>query len=126
MGRDTFRYRQLDKEREMRGQIDPIWRGVGCLIMVAFTVAGYFFANWFVRANATNGWIYIPREAYNPSFAPFLGNGLMIKLVVAFLFLLMSYGLMSFVYAVLFPIKPREDDAPPPRRRPKKSKRRKV
>jgi hypothetical protein len=50
----------------------------------------------------------------------------MIKLVVAFLFLLLSYGLMSFVYAVLFPIKPGEDDAPPPRRRPKKTKRRKV
>ncbi|MGD2058928.1 MAG: hypothetical protein PVI04_09365, partial [Anaerolineales bacterium] len=68
MGRDTFRYRQLDKEREMRGQIDPIWRGVGCLIMAGFTIAGYFFANWFVRANAVNGWIYIPRAAYYPSF----------------------------------------------------------
>jgi hypothetical protein len=94
--------------------------------MAGFTIAGYFFANWFVRANAVNGWIYIPRAAYYPSFAPFLGNGLLIKLVVAFLFLLLSYGLMSFIYAVLFPIKPKEGDAPPPRRRPKKSKRRKV
>lgn len=126
MGRDTFRYRQLDKEREMRGQIDPIWRGVGCLIMTSFATAGYFFANWFVSANLANGWIPIPREAYYPSFAPFLGDGLMIKLVVAFLFLLISYGIMSFIYAILFPIKPKEDDAPPPKRRPKIQKRRKV
>jgi hypothetical protein len=126
MGRDTFRYRQLDKEREARGRIDPIWRGVGCIVMSTFAVGGYFFANWFVRANAIKGWIYIPNEVYYPSFAPFLGGGLMLKLVVAFLFLLLSYGIMSFVYAVLFPIKPRDDDAPPPRRRPKRPKRRKV
>ncbi len=126
MGRDTFRYRQLDKEREARGQIDPIWRGVGCLIIAGFTTLGYFFANWFVRANAINGWIYIPREAYYPSFAPFLGDGLLIKIVVALLFLLLSYGMMSFIYAVLFPIKPKEEDAQPPRRRPKRTKRRKT
>lgn len=126
MGRDTFRYSQLDKEREMRGRIDPIWRGVGCLIMSGFSVGGYFFANWFVRTNRIKGWIFIPNEVYYPSFAPFLGGGLLLKLVVALLFLLMSYGILSFVYAVLFPIKPKEDDAPPPRRRPKTPKRRKV
>lgn len=126
MGRDTFRYRQLDKEREARGRIAPIWRGVGCLIMAGFTAAGYLFANWFVRANLINGWIRIPNEAYYPSFAPFLGGGLLIKVVVALLFLLLSYGVVSFIYAVLFPIKPSETDAMPPRRRPKREKRRKV
>ncbi|MDF1500374.1 MAG: hypothetical protein P1P76_07895 [Anaerolineales bacterium] len=125
MGRDTFRYRQLDKEREMRGQINPIWRGVGCLIIAGFSVGGYFFAGWFVRANATNGWINLPYEAYNPDFAPFLGDGLLLRLIIAFLFLLLSYGLLSFIYALLFPIKPTEVDASPPRRRPNRPRRRK-
>jgi len=121
MGRESYRYRQLDKEREERQRMNPIWRGVGCLMMVAFAVAGYAFSGWFLAANARNGWVYLPPAAVQPPFMPsWLPYGLTPRVVVGLLFLLMGFGLVSFVYAIMFPIKPSETDAPTPKRRKQK------
>ena len=124
MGRDTYRFRSLDKEREERKRLDPKWRGVGLILVVAFTAAGYFFADWFLRANAENNWMYMPPAALYPKFAPFLGGGLLVKIIVAFLFALLSYAILSFFYAVMFPIQPGELDVPIDRKAEERKKRR--
>lgn len=116
MGRDTWRYRAQERERAKKKRMNPIWRGVGCLMIVFLTLAGYGFADWFLRANATSGWIAIPPVFLYPPFAPWLPHGMLVKIVVAILFMLMSYGLVSTVYAILFPIRLGETDSPPIRR----------
>jgi hypothetical protein len=116
MGRDTWRYRAQERERTKKKRMNPIWRGVGCLTIVFLTLAGYGFADWFLRANATSGWVNIPRVFLVLPIAPWLPYGILVKIVVAILFMLMSYGLVSTVYAILFPIRPEETDAPPIRR----------
>jgi hypothetical protein len=124
MGRDTYRYQSLDKEREERKRINPIWRGVGCITISVFGAAGYLFAQWFLRANLINNWIYIPRGAYNPNFPnwlnflePLFDNGALVKLVVALLFIVISFGVLNFFYAIGFPWTPEVTDAPPPDKR---------
>ena len=72
MGRDTYRYQTLDKEREARKRLNPIWRGVGCLTIALFGTLGYFFAQWFLRENAVNTWVYLPPGAYNPDLPNWL------------------------------------------------------
>jgi hypothetical protein len=124
MGRDTYRYRALDKEREERQRLNPIWRGIGCITLSIFGAAGYFFAQWFLRANAVNGWLYLPPGAYNPDFPnwlssiePYLQGGVLIKLVVALLFVVVSFGVLNFFYAIGFPIRTQVPDTPPPDKR---------
>jgi hypothetical protein len=124
MGRDSYRFRSLDKDREKRERLDPKWRGVGLILIVLFAVGGYFFADWFLRANAENGWMYIPRAAFYPKFAPFLGGGLLIKIIVGFLFTLLSYTVLSVIYAMAFPIRPGETDVAIDRKAEKRKKRR--
>jgi len=124
MGRDSYRFRSLDKEREKKERLDPKWRGVGLILIVLFATAGYFFADWFLRANAENGWMYIPRAAFYPKFAPFLGGGLLIKIIVAFLFTLLTYTILSVIYAMVFPIRPGETDVSIDRKAEKRKKRR--
>jgi hypothetical protein len=133
MGRDTYRYRQLDKEREERNRIPPLWRGLGCLVISIITLLGYWFGGWFLQANLRNGWIYLPRAALAPDLPtlfnflePVVDQGVMVRLVIAFLFMLAAYGLLAVAYAVGFPIKPRDIDAPMPRKRRRKEKRRKA
>ncbi|MGB2895611.1 MAG: hypothetical protein WBB65_05535 [Anaerolineales bacterium] len=124
MGRDTYSFRSLDKERYKRKTLDPKWRGVGLILVAIFATAGYYFADWFLRANAENGWIYIPPAALYPKFVPFLGGGLLIKIIVAFLFTLLSYTILSVIYAMAFPIRPGETDAPVDRKVEQRKKRR--
>jgi hypothetical protein len=133
MGRDSYRFRSLDKEREKRERLDPKWRGVGLILIALFATAGYFFADWFLRANAENGWMYMPQAALwmympqaalYPKFAPFLGGGLLIKIIVGFLFTLLSYTVLSVIYSMAFPIRPGETDVQIDRKAEKRKKRR--
>ena len=124
MGRDSYRFKSLDKEREKKERLDPKWRGVGLILIVLFAAGGYSFADWFLRANAENGWMYMPHAALYPKFAPFLGGGLLIKIVVGFLFTLLSYTVLSVIYAMAFPIRPGETDVLIDRKAEKRKKRR--
>lgn len=112
MGRDTWTFREKDRERAKKKRIHPAWRGVGCILVVFLGIAGYFFAGWFIE----QGLIYFPHAIQRPAFAPWLPENALIQLVIAFLFMLLSFGILSVIYAVAFPIKPGELDAPPMRR----------
>jgi hypothetical protein len=131
MGKDSYRFQALDKQRQEARRVNPIWRGVGCITISVFGAAGYLFAQWFIRANAVNGWLYLPPQAYNPNFPswlnfiePFFYNGTLIKLVVAFLFIIISFGILNFLYAIGFPWRPTDEDAGPPNKRLAKRQRR--
>lgn len=117
MGRDSWRFRMQEEERLKRKRMNPIWRGVGCFLMVMLTLAGYLFSNWFLIQNAVNNWVFLPAEVIRPSFLPaWVPPGAMVSAIVAFLFLIFSYGLVSTFYAIAFPAKLGETDSPPLRR----------
>lgn len=127
MGRDSWRARQHDIEREKKRRMHPAWRGVGCFLIAFLAVGGYLFSNWFLTQNYINQWIYLPPQVISPPItsvpaslqsllAPLFGPGVLVSLVVAFLFLIFAYGFLSIVYSVAFPIKPGEHDVPPLKR----------
>jgi len=116
MGRDTWRYAQHEREREAKRKMNPLWRGVGCVLLVTLAVVGYLGAGWFLRENAAQGWVYLPPELANIPHLTFLPAGMVLQLVIAVLFIVLGYGVLSVIYAVAFPIKPGETDAPPVKR----------
>ena len=116
MGRDSWRHRIQEETRLKKKRGNPIWRGVGCMVMLAVALGGYFFSGWFLRANARAGWIQIPADLIRPAFAPWLPSGLIVQLIVAFLFMMLSYGIVTTIYAIVFPIELGETDSPPLKR----------
>jgi hypothetical protein len=117
MGRANF-WDHKDKESlaKRRQGLNPIWRGIGCLLLSGLTIGGYYFAEWLLRENDRQGWLAIPNSYYSLSFAPWLPDGLLIKLVVAFIFFIFTFGFLNLVYALLLPKEP-EKVAPPPLKR---------
>lgn len=121
MGRGSmWSDRRFYEEREKKKRGNPIWRGVGCVIIAILGVAAYFFSGWFIRS----GLVYLPREALRPSFATFLPDGAFVQIVVSLLFMMLCYSILSIIWAVLFPKKLGETDAPLPKKRPGARKRR--
>lgn len=116
MGRDTWRYAQHEREREIKKRRNPIWRGVGCVLLVLLAMAGYFVSGWFFVANAQQQWIYLPPGIMVIPFAPWLPRGMLAQLFVALVVVLFGYAFLSFLYAIFFPIKPGETDVPPLKR----------
>ncbi len=62
MGRDTWRFAQHEREREAKRRMNPIWRGIGCVLLAALAIAGYLAAGWFLQQNAAQSWVYLPPE----------------------------------------------------------------
>jgi hypothetical protein len=116
MGRDTWRYAQHEREREAKRRMNPIWRGVGCLLLVALAVSGYAAAGWFLRENTAQNWVYLPPVLTRVPYLTFLPDGLLLQLFIGLVFMIFGYGVLSFGYALAFPIKRGETDAPPLKR----------
>ena len=118
MGRDSWRFRQMDEAREKKKRINPLWRGLGCFLMIMLSLGGYLFSNWFLTQNALNNWIFLPPEIIRPAFLPaWIPPGAFVSFVVALLFLILSFGIVNLTYAVMFPHRLGETDVPPLRRR---------
>jgi hypothetical protein len=123
MGRDTWRFAQHERERQAKRRMNPIWRGVGCVLLVALAAAGYLGAGWFIRENALQGWVYLPPELIHVPRLTFLPAGLLLQLFIGFLFMVFGYGVLAVVYAMAFPIQLGETDVPPLKRTgPKKGR----
>ncbi len=121
--RSSWQFAQHEKERQEAQKMNPVWRGVGCLLIIGIGVLGYLFANWFLVQNSINGWVFLPRDLINPN-SPVVGDllsgGNLVRLVVALTFLLFAFAFMNFFYAIVSPIKPGEYDLPKPKRQKKK------
>lgn len=119
MGRENWRYKQLDRERETAKKVPAQWTGIGCLVIMLIGVVAYMISGWFLEANALNHWIYIPPVLISAPFIPFLQPGVFLRLVLGVLAALMSYGVLSAIYSIMFPPQLGERDVPPlrPKRR---------
>ncbi len=113
MGRDTWRFAQHEREREAKRRMNPIWRGVGCVLLAALAVSGYLAAGWFLQQNAQQGWVYLPPVIMNIPYLTFLPTGIVVQLFIAFVFMLFGYGILAVVYAMAFPVQRGETDVPP-------------
>ena len=119
MGRDSWQFKELDAQRAKRKRLDPIWRGVGCVLVVILGFVGYFFSGWFID----QGFVYIPRFSIQIPLITTIGGYVIVQLAVSFLFMIFSYAILSVIYAIAFPIRLGETDMPPMKRKKKKKKR---
>ncbi len=120
MGRGNF----FEQRKTMkRAGIHPVWRGIGCVMLVLLPMMAYAGATLLVQADLSQGWYPVPAEMARPVNIPLLGSVpyLYANLTVAFVLLLIGYGLLVIVYSLIYraakPSRYGPYDAPPIRRR---------
>lgn len=132
------KYRGQPKERHA---INPVWRGIGCILIVIVPVIS--FALTVILSPFVIGTGYVPVDLLGhvkfPDWvyrAPFIGgisgfiasiNNLWLGVVVFFVVLLLLTGIFSLVYVTILqfigPPRYSEMDAPPSRHKTKAYKR---
>ncbi len=110
-------------------EIHPIWRGIGCLLVIIGPPLAFLVSHLLVDMNLENGWYPVPREMMNTFRIPgteFSISHLYATLVVTFVLILMGIALIMIMYTVVYsmmgPKRFGPMDAPPVRNLPHKQR----
>lgn len=114
----------FEEKKSRRGQIHPIWRGIGCIFMVLIPVLAYAAAVTLVRENLKQNWVQLPSEMLGSFAIPSMGTIYFADVVVALGLLFIIFAIFTLAYALVYrligPSFYGPMDAPPP---PKKRRR---
>jgi len=80
----------------------PLWRGIGCLLLVVVPIISFAAARLLVQENSRQGWIRIPAEMRGSLAIPILGPVYAVDLAVTILIIILAFGLLTVVYALLY------------------------
>lgn len=128
------RYRTSSVTPEEKREIHPIWRGIGCILIVIIPLMAYASAVLLIDENAQRGWFRIPPDINNIPIPAFLAtnlpgwivNDFYAKLLVAFLFALIFFALFTVLYSFAYRLgggyRPSPVDAPTEKRKTKRSR----
>jgi hypothetical protein len=123
---DKFSIRSRQAERPWK--IHPVWRGIGCLMMVLIPIISYAGAVLLVQANVAARWLPTPRELAQTITIPYIGRipYLFANLLVAVVLMLAGFGILTLLYSLMYRVlgPPRYGplDAPPERYRPRRQR----
>ncbi len=113
--------------------IHPVWRGIGCLLMILIPIMAYAGATLLVQANLENQWLPTPAGLSRTVSIPGIGEVkyLFLNLVVAAVLSLVGFAVLVALYAFIYrlvgppPLGPLDAD-PNEFRRRKKRKLKKI
>jgi amino acid permease len=116
------KYSMQSRAADSPWTIHPIWRGIGCVLIVLIPFLAYGGAVLLVQANQEQKWAPVPGQLSQAVEIPYLGSfdNLFITLLVTVVLILVGYALITVIYTLLMSVlgPPRygEMDAPPQRR----------
>jgi len=117
------KYSDQSRQADKPWEIHPIWRGIGCLMMLLIPIMAYAGSVLIVEANMEQGWVAMPRELMRNIPLPVIGSvdhlwaNLMVTLVLSLLGFALLTALYALVYQFIGPPRYGPLDAPPERRR---------
>jgi hypothetical protein len=130
------KYQSFQKHKELpaRRDVHPVWRGIGCLIMVILPVISWATAQLLLEFGKSQKWAFLyelsdyvrfPEWAYSTPYILILANYissipyLKALLMFSVLVLILLSGIFAFLNAILYrvvgPPRYTELDAPAPR-----------
>jgi hypothetical protein len=115
-------------------QIHPVWRGIGCLMLVIIPVMSFALSVILLDQNAIQGWFEIPNELDRLPVPDFMTDVLpnwitgdfYAKLLLTVVFSLLIFGVFTIFYSLVYRMSggyaTSPTDAPPIKRKARKSR----
>jgi hypothetical protein len=80
----------------------PVWRGIGCFLLILVPVLSFAGAKLLVQANFKQRWIDIPRELMGSFLVPVVGRVYFADLAVTIILIVIGFGILTVVYALIY------------------------
>lgn len=85
--------------------VHPIWRGIGCLMIVLMPIVAYAAASLLVDAALKYGWVNISRDLTQSVYIPVVLKPvphLFANLALSIILIFIGYGFLVFLYALVY------------------------
>ena len=113
------------RPKERPWKVHPIWRGIGCLMVVLIPLVSFAIADILVKENLQQGWLPILYDLTGPPAYPYLYAKLGVTLLISVGLFALYTILYMFIYQLLGPPKYGPMDSPPLKRKASVGRRRK-
>lgn len=99
------KYQSLERpafDRRLMWEVHPVWRGIGCILLVLLPVMAYAGAVLLVEANIEQRWLPLARELMQTVNLPVIGPvpHLYANLLVTVLLVMFGFALITAIYAI--------------------------
>lgn len=88
--------------RSFVASIHPIWRGIGCFLLILLPVLAFVGSKLLVQRNFELRWIELPRELQLWFVVPVVGRVYIADLALTIIMLVVVFGVATLVYALLY------------------------
>lgn len=95
---------QPRSRRSIIPPVHPVWRGIGCFLLILLPIVAFAGAKSLVKANFTQRWVQMPAEMGMSFVVPVLGRVLFADLAVMVILIVIAFAILTVVYAVIYRI----------------------
>jgi hypothetical protein len=95
---------QAKSRRSILPPTHPVWRGVGCFLLILLPVMAFAGGKLLVQANRTRRWVQIPGELTGTFFVPVIGRVSYADLLVTVGLIFIIFAILTVVYAIIYKI----------------------
>lgn len=95
---------QTKSRRSIIPPVHPVWRGIGCFLLILLPIVSFAGAKLLVQANNRQRWVQIPTELKDSFFLPVIGRLIFADLAVTVILIVIGFALLTAAYAVFYRI----------------------
>ncbi len=93
---------QPKSRRSILPPVHPIWRGIGCILLILLPILSFAGAKILVQANAKQRWVQIPSELTGSFTVPVVGRVLFADLAVSVGLIVIGFAILTVFYAIIY------------------------
>lgn len=93
---------QPRSRRSIIPPVHPVWRGIGCLLLVLLPIISFAGAKMLVQANSRQRWIQMPGELMGSFIVPVIGRVFFADLALAVILIVIGFAIITVVYAIIY------------------------
>lgn len=95
---------QPKSRRSILPPTHPVWRGIGCFLLILLPILAFAGGKLLVQANRVRRWVQIPTELTGYFIVPVIGRVYYADLVVALGLIFIMFAVLTVVYAIIYKI----------------------
>lgn len=82
----------------------PVWRGIGCFLLILLPIIAFAGAKILVEANTRQRWIQMPTELKGSFIVPMIGRVMYADLAVMVILIVIGFAVITVAYSIIYRI----------------------